>query len=266
MASTDPWPTEEELGAAYGTWYRPDSGRFGAVGDTLLRRSRALQARRIDAVAPPGAVLDVGAGDGALVDALRRRGREAIGLERAPAREDMRTETLEEMDGTWAAVIFWHSLEHLPSAAGALARAARLLAPGGVMVVAVPNASSLQARRFGARWLHLDLPLHLVHIPERALVARLEELGLRVQAVSHVRGGQIVVGWLHGLVGLLPRRPHLYRALRSSEARSSPLAARERVATVTAGVLLFPLAAALALVEIARRRGGTVYVEARLKP
>src|SRR5690606_16652937 len=40
-AATDPWPSEGELDAAYGGWYRPASGRrFGLWGDALLRRTR----------------------------------------------------------------------------------------------------------------------------------------------------------------------------------------------------------------------------------
>lgn len=262
-ATTDPWPSEEQLAAAYGTWYRPDAGRFGSLGDALLRRSRALQAGRIDRVAPPGPVLDVGAGEGVLVDALRRRGREAVGLERESRRPDVRDEPLEEIDGEWAAVVFWHSLEHLPSPHDAIREAARLLRRGGVVVIAVPNTDSLQARRFGDRWLHLDPPLHLVHLTERALLTGLEEAGLAVERVSHVRGGQIVIGWLDGLVGSLPSHPRLYQALRRPEARSGAMSAPRRAATVAAGTLLLPLAAVLAALEVAGRRSGTVYVEAR---
>ena len=73
-ATTDPPPTADELAAAYGDWYRPHAKRrfyFGA--DTILGRLRGLQAARIDEIAPAGPVLDVGAGDGTLIDALRAR-------------------------------------------------------------------------------------------------------------------------------------------------------------------------------------------------
>ena len=42
-------------------------------------------------------------------------------------------------------VIFWHVLEHLRDPAAALRRSARLLTPGGLLVVAVPNLASWQA-------------------------------------------------------------------------------------------------------------------------
>jgi len=72
-----------------------------------------------------------------------------------------------------------------------------------------------------------------------------------------------VIGWLDGLVGSLPGDLRLYQTLRHPAARSAPVSDRERAQTLAAGVGLLPLAAACAGVEIALRRGGTVYVEAR---
>jgi hypothetical protein len=132
-----------------------------------------------------------------------------------------------------------------------------------VLVIAVPNTASLQARAFGDRWLALDLPRHLVHLSQRSLVTRLEGLGLRVERISHVRGGQIAIGWLDGLVGSLPGGLNLYQSLRRAPARNVRLSPGQRIASVAAGVLLFPLALVLAGVEIALRRSGSIYVEAR---
>jgi SAM-dependent methyltransferase len=220
-------------------------------------------AARIDEIAPAGPVLDVGAGDGALIDALRARGREATGLERSPTRADFRDEPLSEVEGEWAAVVFWHSLEHLPDPGDGIRQAARLLMPGGIIAVAVPNIDSLQARAFGDHWLHLDLPRHLVHFSTRSLLSGLRERGFEVERISFLRAGQILIGWLHGLVGLLPGRPDLYQALRRERARGVKQPLGTRLVAVVAAVLLSPVAAIGAIAEIAMRRAGTVYVEAR---
>jgi SAM-dependent methyltransferase len=263
VATTQPWPRAEELERAYAGWYRPQEGRFSGPGDALLRRSRAWLARRLLRIAPDGPVLDVGAGEGTLVQALRGAGREALGLERRAHGEHVVDRDISELDRGWAAVVFWHSLEHLPDPARALREAARLLAPGGVLVVALPNADSLQARVFGDRWFALDIPRHLVHVPAGALLERVRELGLSVERVSYLRGGQVVFGWLHGLVGSLRGRPDLYDAIRRRSARRRPLSAPRRAALLAAATLLLPLAAACAGVEVALRRGGSVYLEAR---
>jgi SAM-dependent methyltransferase len=240
----------------------------------LLARSRARLAGRLDRLAGPGPILDVGCGEGWLLDALRARGRDAVGLERAgavpaggdagrPGVLDVEVTDFDERRGEWAAVVFWHSLEHLPDASGALDRAAELLAPGGLLVVAVPNLSSLQARTFGARWFHLDIPRHLVHLTSDALVAGVAARGFEVDRVSHWRAGQELFGWLHGLVGSLPGRPDLYSAIRRPEAQESQLAGRRRAAVLAAASVLAPLAGALTATEVALGAGGTVYVEAR---
>ena len=118
-ATTDPWPTDAELDQAYSR-YRPRSGRFSGPGDAIFRRTRGALARRLDRIAPAGPVLDVGAGDGALVDALRALGREATGLERNPERADLAAREIADVDGEWAAVVFGHSLEHLRAPGPAL--------------------------------------------------------------------------------------------------------------------------------------------------
>jgi SAM-dependent methyltransferase len=261
--TTDPWPTDAQLEAAYGDWYRPPTGRFAGAGDVVLRRFRARLADRLDRIAPAGPVLDVGAGAGVLVDALRARGRATTGLERNPVRNDLHAGELDALPGYYAAVVFWHSLEHLRAPGEALRHAADRLMPGGVLVLSMPNAASWQARAFGDRWFALDLPRHLVHVPAPAVTNRVETLGLRVERTSHVRGGQVVFGWLHGLTGALPSHPDLYAAIRRPEARDRPLSPGRRTATLGAAAALFPVAAAAAGAEVACRRGGTIYVEAR---
>lgn len=264
-ATTDPIPDPASLDAAYGDWYWPASGtRFGPLGDRLLQRARASMAARIDEVAPPGPVLDVGAGEGTLIDALKARGREASGLERLPSREDIRDLTIFEVDGPYAAIVFWHSLEHLPDAGATITEAARKLKPGGMIFIAVPDLASRQAGRFGDRWLHLDLPRHLVHLRSDALVGGLGERGFEVGEVSPVRGGQIVIGWLDGFVTGLPGGLNLYQALRRRQARRIRMGPLRRLASIGAGVLLFPLALVCAAAEVRSGRSGTVYVEGRL--
>lgn len=263
-AITDPWPDDKDLDAAYGDWYWPQEGnRFSLIGDAMLRRSRAAMAKRIDEVAPPGPVLDVGAGEGTLIDALRDLGRDATGMERDSGREDMLGGSIDEIEGKWAAVVFWHSLEHLRDPGNAVRQAARLLSPGGVVFIAVPNTSSLQARIFGDRWLHLDLPRHLVHFSSASLQDGLKGAGFRILSTSPTRGGQVVIGWLDGLVTSLPGGLNLYQALRRKSARRIELSPGRRAASIVAGVILFPVALAGAALEIARGNSGTIYVEAQ---
>ena len=268
VATTSPWPSDEQLAEAYAVWYRPAAGRFSGVGDAVLKRTRSALANRLRRVLPQGSVLDVGAGDGTLVEAFRRHAREAVGVDpyASGSNPHVRAVEFEEMTGGWSAVIFWHSLEHLRRPVRALRHAADLVVPGGVLVVAVPNATSLQARLFGDRWLALDLPRHLVHISPPALLSKLEALGFRVERVSYLRGGQVLFGWLHGLVGRLPGHPDLYDAIRRGEARQAAQSPAFRLYALAAAAAALPLALLGSAIEVAARSGGTIYVEARREP
>jgi SAM-dependent methyltransferase len=236
----------------------------------VLRHTRALLAKRLDRLAPPGPILDVGCGEGALLEALVSRGRVAVGLEQgdqaARSRLDVRDVELVDFNdgaGQWAAVVFWHSLEHLRDPRAAMLRASSLLAPSGLLIVAVPNRASWQARALGDRWLALDLPRHLVHLPARTLVDGVQDCDLKVERVSYWRAGQVVFGWLDGLVSILPSQPSLYDAIRQPEARATAISRSRRTMTLAAGVALAPAAMILAAAEVAARSGGSVYVEAR---
>ena len=265
VATTSPWPSDEQLGEAYAPWYRPEGGRFSGFGDKVLRRMRSTLANRLHRVLPEGPILDVGAGDGNLIAAFRRNGREAVGVDPYAAKNHphVRAVELEEMTGAWSAVIFWHSLEHLRRPVQSLRHAAGLVAPGGVLVVAVPNATSLQARVFGDYWLALDLPRHLVHISPQALLSQIEALGFRVERVSYTRGGQVLFGWLHGLVVRLPGHPDLYDAIRRTEARQGAAGPAVRLYALAAAVVALPFALIGSAIEVAARSGGSIYVEAR---
>jgi len=276
VATTTPWPSRHELDQAHAGAYRPQGDRFAGPGDALLRRTRGFLARRIDALAPPGPVLDIGCGDGTLLRALALRGRSGLGLElgadAGQGPQAARTAALPprviegrvgDLEGGWAAIVAWHSLEHLPAAGVTLDDAAARLAPGGLLVVAMPNAASVQAHLFGERWLALDPPRHLVHVPAAALCARVRAAGLRVERRSHLRGGQAAFGWLHGLVGALPGTADLYDAVRRPAAREVAQSPGRRAATLAAAGALAPLALCAAGLEAAAGRGGSIYLEAR---
>ena len=226
-ATTDPWPTAADLELAYGR-YRPETGRFSGIGDAVLRRTRARLANRVDDLARQGASwMWAQATEPCWTRFTRGDGRRWASSA-TPAAE-MSASGHHRAGGGRLVGDRVLALARAPARpAPAIREAARRLGRGGVLLVAVPNTASLQARVFGDRWFHLDLPRHLVHLSATALTQRLRSHGLEVTRVSHWRGGQALFGWLHGLVGTLPGRPHLYDAIRRPEARSAPMSATAR--------------------------------------
>jgi SAM-dependent methyltransferase len=85
---------------------------------------------------------------------------------------------------TFDAITFHHALEHVVDPVGALERARALLAPGGVIAIAVPNWSCWQRHVFRNRWAPLDLPRHQQHFSPRALARLAEKLDLKAEDVG----------------------------------------------------------------------------------
>src|SRR4051794_14216679 len=113
--------------------------------------------------APRGSLLDVGAGRGRFVAAARRAGWDASGIEpsaRGVAAASsaygvaLERRTLAEAAGAFDVVSLWHVLEHLDDPGAAIAQARALLAPGGMLLIGVPNLGSAQAQIGRDRWFH----------------------------------------------------------------------------------------------------------------
>jgi 2-polyprenyl-3-methyl-5-hydroxy-6-metoxy-1,4-benzoquinol methylase len=80
-------------------------------------------------------------------------------------------------------VTIWQVLEHLRRPRDTLAELIRVLAPGGVFCVGVPNLGSWQYRLQRERWFNIVNPTHLAFFNRKNLSALLRDLGLvRVRA------------------------------------------------------------------------------------
>jgi SAM-dependent methyltransferase len=250
--------------------YAPGPPRAGPVvravqGATVGQPGRLL---RRAGLAPGASVLDAGAGRGRLVAELARRGYDARGIEpsergaasAAAAGLPVARESLERhSDAGLDAVVLWHVLEHLDEPGAALARVRSWLRPGGLVLVGVPNAESLQARIAGEGWLHWDVPRHRVHLSPSGLESLLRRSGFEPARTSHMVWEHNPAGLWMGLLtraGMTPGFPfHLLK--RNVRVRPRDLA------LTALGLPLLPLAALLEAGAAAARRGGTVAVVAR---
>jgi len=263
------------------------AGYFGEVGGLLDRpsigRLRALALRRrlvaLQRHCPaPARLLDVGCGDGGFLALAARAGYQVQGLELTaagrdvtsrlgvPVREGNRPHRAFAGETRFTAITLWHVLEHDPAPAELLASCAQVLAPGGWLVLGVPNLDSLQARLFRTRWYHLDLPRHQVHFTERGLVAAVRAAGLEIRATGHFSLEYGVFGMYQSLANLVTTERNLiYRLLR----RGTPLwpetaaARRDRLHLGLALPLLLGPAVLLAVAEALAGRGGALLLAAQ---
>jgi SAM-dependent methyltransferase len=204
LAFTEPRIGTEDFATYYPETYsayepnarpKPSLGeRIGALNRELLVRYGPYRDvwRR-----PPGRLLDVGCGTGDLAGVFRRRGWHACGIEPSPqaaghargAGVEVVTGTLADApwgEGSFDAIVFNHSLEHIDDPLEALSQAARLLRPGGLLAIAVPNFGSWHRRLFGSAWFQLDLPRHLQHFDRGSLAGIVRRAGLRPVSTSAI--------------------------------------------------------------------------------
>jgi SAM-dependent methyltransferase len=77
------------------------------------------------------------------------------------------------------AITMWDVLEHVYDPRTVIQETARLLRPGGVLVVNHPNLDSIDRKIFGHLWLGYELPRHLYLFPTALLRQLMDEYGFK---------------------------------------------------------------------------------------
>lgn len=261
-------PDREHIRALYGDEYRPPEGRIRGLAGRMFAFAGRRRARRLFRALRKGfsgelRCLDVGCGGGEFLEEMARLGVGCVGTELteeaargARARGlDVRVGDLTDLsleEGSFHLATMWHVLEHTPRPLDELREVRRTLLPGGLLVLAVPNVSSIQSAVAGARWVHLDFPRHLWHFDPETLSRLVMGAGLEVARVRHLCLEQGAFGWLSVLAGLLglsglPRE--FLRGRLKGPAR--------RMAFAASAAACLP-AVLLALAEALLKRGGAV--------
>jgi SAM-dependent methyltransferase len=224
--------------------------------DNNLKLERATRphnrrrVRRIQRFVSQGKLLDIGAGTGMFLKIAHENGFDVEGLEisedaavvgRTTWRLNIRTGNLHETAITpdsYDVVTLGHVYEHLHEPRAAAKQLFAMIKPGGLLVLAVPNFDSVQARVFRAAWFHLDVPRHLFHYTPAGMKLLMERAGFNVVDVNFFSAEHNWAGILGSVMALSrPGESFLHKLLRKA-----------------AGLTI---AKALAFVEAMSGKGGT---------
>lgn len=277
LGRTDPFLDEQTLKAIYSsTNYREDdSARFFTPIEKVIGLFKVQRRKRVEELSRKGAILDIGCARADFLALMASKGWDVTGTELDERTEergrklgmDLRAGTLEEIrfpDRRFDAVTLWHVFEHMKDPAWAVGEIRRILKPGGLLVIAVPNIGSWQARLAARHWFHLDPPYHLYHFSAKNLKRLLENSGFEIVRERHFSLEFNPYGYVQSIYNLMGlRRNQLYDFLRS-KARGPGDYLGVAISFLALPFVL-PISLALSAAEAAAGAGGTVEVYARRK-
>jgi len=120
-----------------------------------------------------GVLLDIGCGTGSFLNYISlEHNWELIGIEpsktavnNAIIGENVRIlnkkwEDMDFPDNSFDCITMWHVFEHISNPKECLLKIHNLLKPNGVLIMAMPNSKSFNARLFGKYWSGYDVPRH----------------------------------------------------------------------------------------------------------
>ena len=141
---------------------------------------------------PRGKLLDVPAGEGALSARLSQAGfhveacdlyPEIFKVNEIEVRRGDLSGILPYRDGEFQFITCLEGLEHIENPHQAIREFARLLAPGGCLVISVPNILNIEER---VKWLLNGYTSHFKPISEEHLRMRHEQWGEKEEVVLHI--------------------------------------------------------------------------------
>jgi 2-polyprenyl-3-methyl-5-hydroxy-6-metoxy-1,4-benzoquinol methylase len=153
---------------------------------------------------PQGRLLDIGCGNGRFLQRMRAIGWNVQGVEfNAGAVGVCRRDGLEVFHGDIEAAAFAdnsfdvitarHVIEHVPDPHSFMREIARLLKPGGRLLVRTPNSLALARPWFGTEWYANDVPRHLLLFSPHNLQQLARRHGLRPVQIRTLTSPKIIL-------------------------------------------------------------------------
>ncbi|MBA9075946.1 MULTISPECIES: class I SAM-dependent methyltransferase [Rufibacter] len=195
---TNPRPEEGSIGPYYASeaYISHSDTSKGLLNKTYrLVRSMAVKTKvdLVNRLGNKGKILDYGCGVGYFLQACQKQGWEVEGIE---PNEQARKQTEEKIgkplvqgplqnlaEETFEVITLWHVLEHVHTLNETLKELVRATKKGGHLVIAVPNADSYDAKKYGADWAAYDVPRHLYHFNKASMQKLLKKHKLDLKEV-----------------------------------------------------------------------------------
>lgn len=122
-------------------------------------------------------LLDIGAGTGDFLVEAKKNNWHTWGIEPSEKAKNIAiqkgvnffNDIKDVSDSSMDVITMWHVLEHIPDVENHITELKRILKPDGIIIIAVPNFNSYDAKYYGKHWAAYDVPRHLWHFSKTAI-------------------------------------------------------------------------------------------------
>jgi 2-polyprenyl-3-methyl-5-hydroxy-6-metoxy-1,4-benzoquinol methylase len=193
---TNPRPEEEKLGdyyksEEYVSHSNTNKGLVNSIYQIVRKYTLLKKLQLISKFYKTGNILDIGCGTGEFLKTVKDAKWDTIGIEpssevRKMAIDNYGLDVREEKEiknlgsQSFDIITMWHVLEHVPQLNERLEDLKRLIKPNGIIIIAVPNCSSLDAKIYSQYWAAYDVPRHLYHFTPKDIESLFKKHELKV--------------------------------------------------------------------------------------
>ena len=224
---TNPRPEQAELGKYYQSpeyISHSDSrkGIFNKIYQLIRKYTNFLKYRMISRYSAGNKILDIGCATGEFLYYMKSRNWITMGIEpdiqaRQKAVEAYGLKVYDESyidkipNDSIDVITLWHVLEHVSDLSGRMKALERILKPGGIIVLAVPNAACQDAFIYQDFWAGYDVPRHLYHFSRPSMEKMLIRNNFNLNMTKPMKFDAFYVSilsekykygklrWIHGL-------------------------------------------------------------------
>ena len=135
-----------------------------------------------------GTLLDIGAGTGDFLIEAKKKGWKVTGIEPSSiARKNAQKKNLQLCEDKlklkaekFDVITMWHVLEHVPDLKNQIKWLEEHLSENGILIIAVPNFNSADAKKYDKFWAAWDVPRHLHHFSRKSIHMLFSDFGFKL--------------------------------------------------------------------------------------
>lgn len=177
---------------------------YHAVRSYTLKKKVGM----INSYVSRGTILDYGCGTGMFLKACQENGWETFGMEPDDSARKIASEQGLNVfsdkariqtyitDKQFSAITLWHVLEHVTDMSETLSFFKAKLKKDGVLIIAVPNHVSFDARYYKEFWAAYDVPRHIHHFDVKSMSSLLKYNGFELVETKGMKFDSFYVSML----------------------------------------------------------------------